>query len=166
MKNHILKASLKLFIIAILIAFSPVMTEKVHAETPEEQALQFQEQYQQVLLLQAQYQQALQIQLLQANLLQAQYIQAQMLHTQGLQNAQVQAEQYMQYQMAMNAQIYHQANAIYQYNALKDARNIQLDNIYSLAHANKDNYIFGYTVDYRAELQKATEAYLRYWGLK
>ena len=152
-------------------------TTSVHAATPEEQALLLQSQYQQALMAQnaqyqqvtfaqAQYQQALQIQLLQAQLLQAQYLQAQALHTQALQAAQLQAEQMAQYQMLMNTQAYNQANAILQFNTLKTAQNIQLGNLYNFAHANPDNYIYGYTEEYRAEQQRATEAYLRYWGMK
>lgn len=177
MKKNFIKSSMILILTTVFIAFIPNMTVQVHAATPEEQALLLQAQYQQALLeqnaqyqqvmfAQAQYQQALQIQLLQVQLLQAQNLQAQALNTQALQIAQLQAEQLAEYQMILNTQAYNQANAILQFNTLKAAQNIQLGNLYNLAHANKDNYIYGYTEEYRAEQQRAAEAYLRYWGLK
>ena len=163
MKNHTRKFSIIIILTAIFVIFAPITAE---AATPEEQALLLQQQYQQVMFAQTQYQQALQIQLQQAQLLQAQALQAQALQTQALQVAQLQAQQIAQYQMALNAQAYNQANAIIQYNTLKTAQEIQLDNFYSMAHATGNNYIFGYTEEYRAEQQRATEAYLNYWGLK
>ncbi len=183
MKKNLIKTLITFIMSALLFMFLPNMTRQVHAATPEEQqALLLQAQYQQALLLQAQqaqaaqyqqvmlaqaqYQQVLQIQLLQAQLLQAQRLQAQYLQTQALQAAQIQAAQIARCQLLLNTQAYNQANAILQFNTLKTAQNIQLANYYSMAHANYDNYIYGYTEEYRAEQQRAAEEYLRYWGLK